>query len=838
MSRFAKIFISIFLLPILGLAATAQEQSGKTILVLDASGSMWGQINGISKIEIAQSVIGELLKDLPDNQELGLTAYGHNRKGDCSDIETLVAPALGTKNAIAKAVNAIKPKGKTPLSEAVIKAAEALKYTEDKATVILISDGKETCEFDPCEVGKKLEESGVDFTAHVVGFDVANPVDRAQLQCLAENTGGQFMTASNASELTKALETVSAPPPPPPPPQPIKVGFRAVEIGTDKPINQDLVWTLTNTETGEVVLNPEGMPAIEISLLPGKYKAEVLRTTDEATGELTVGIGKNTNTRFNLELPPYMPAATLSAVDHAPVGAFITVDWTGPNEKSDLITVIQAGESPSRYINYAYASKGTPARLLMPPEPGEYELRYWLSKGSKTLATRIITATPVEATLNAPDTATAGSDIIVEWAGPDYKSDYISIAKRDAKNSRYEAYNYTDKGSPLKLKMPTETGEYEIRYVMAQKSTVLATRPIIVTDVTADITAPDTATVGESIVVEWQGPDYKNDYIDVAEPTPVATKQTREINYTYTNKGSPLRLQMPAEPGDYVIRYVVSQGRTIIATHPITVNAVDVSITIPATAKAGEALLVEWNGPDYKNDYIDVAKPTPVATKQTREINYTYTNKGSPLRLKMPLEPGEYVVRYIISQGRTIKAIQPITVEPVDAALDFAPTAKIAEPFLVNWQGPDYKNDYIAVAKIGDKANRQIGYTYTNKGAPLRLIMPVEPGQYEIRYIAHGSPKQILASREITVESVDAGLTLVGDALASEPALIEWTGPDYKNDYIGVAEVGAKKQLTYTYTSKGSPLRLKMPDKPGTYELVYYLGQGRTIIARQQIQVK
>lgn len=838
MSRFTKIFLSIFLLPIFSLTATAQEQSGKTILVLDASGSMWGQINGISKIEIAQSVIGKLLKDLPDDQELGLTAYGHNRKGDCSDIETLVAPAIGTKDAIAKAVNAIKPKGKTPLSEAVIKAAEALKYTEDKATVILISDGKETCAFDPCEVGKKLEESGVDFTAHVVGFDVANPADRAQLQCLAENTGGQFLTASNASELTKALEKVSAPPPPPPPPQPLKVKFRAIETGTDKPINQDLVWTLTNTDTGEVILNPEGMPEIEISLLPGKYKAEVLRTTDEATGELTVGVNKNTNTLFNVELPPYLPKATLNAVDQSPVGAFITVDWTGPNEKNDLITVVKAGERPSRYINYAYTSKGTPARLLMPPEPGEYELRYWLSKGNKTLATRNIIATPVESTLKAPDTATAGSDIIVEWTGPDYKNDYISVAKIGEKNSRYEAYSYTAKGSPLKLKMPTETGDYEIRYIMGQKSTVLATHPITVTDVTAAITAPDIATAGESIVVEWQGPDYKNDYIDVAEPTPVATKQTREINYTYTNKGSPLRLQMPTEPGNYVIRYVVSQGRTIIATHEIQVVAVDVSINIPPTAKAGEALLVEWNGPDYKNDYIDVAKPTPVATKQTPSIHYTYTNKGSPLRLNMPLEPGEYEVRYVISQDRTIKAIQTITVESVDASLDFAPTAKIAEPFLVNWQGPDYKNDYIAVAEIGEKANKYINYTYTNKGSPLRVIMPTKPGQYEIRYIANGSPDQILASREITVESVEASLTLVGDALASEPALIEWTGPDYKNDYIGVAEVGAQKYLTYTYTRNGSPLRLKMPEKPGTYELLYYLGQGKTIIAREQIQVK
>ena len=60
--------------------------------------------------------------------------------------------------------------GKTPLTEAVRQAASTLKSTEAKATVILITDGIETCEADPCALGAELEASGVDFTAHVVGF--------------------------------------------------------------------------------------------------------------------------------------------------------------------------------------------------------------------------------------------------------------------------------------------------------------------------------------------------------------------------------------------------------------------------------------------------------------------------------------------------------------------------------------------------------------------------------------------------------------------------------------------------------------------------------------------
>ena len=88
----------------LALPAAAQSTGGQTILVLDASGSMWGQIDGTAKIGIAQSVIGDLLESLPEDQALGLSAYGHRTRGDCTDIETLVEPGTGTRDAIAAAV--------------------------------------------------------------------------------------------------------------------------------------------------------------------------------------------------------------------------------------------------------------------------------------------------------------------------------------------------------------------------------------------------------------------------------------------------------------------------------------------------------------------------------------------------------------------------------------------------------------------------------------------------------------------------------------------------------------------------------------------------------------
>lgn len=178
---------------------------GKVMIVLDASGSMWGEIGGEPKIVIARRVIHDLLRDWDPRIEIGLAAYGHRRKGDCKDIEVLVTVGRDKQKSILAAVDRLKPKGMTPLSDAVRMAAESLKYTEERATVILVSDGRETCEADPCALGKTLELKGIDFTAHVIGFDVKK-AEAAGLQCLAKNTGGIYATARDAGSLKKAME--------------------------------------------------------------------------------------------------------------------------------------------------------------------------------------------------------------------------------------------------------------------------------------------------------------------------------------------------------------------------------------------------------------------------------------------------------------------------------------------------------------------------------------------------------------------------------------------------------------------------------------------------------
>lgn len=198
---------------VLGTAALAHA-ADRAIIVLDASGSMWGQIDGRPKVDIARETLRTVLQSVPSDMELGLMAYGHREKGACEDIELIVPPEAGTATAITQAADAMRFLGKTPLTAAVRQAAEALRYSEEKSTVILITDGVETCEADPCALGKELEAAGVDFTAHVVGFGLTAEEGR-EVACLAENTGGRYLQASDAAQLKDALAaTVAASSPP------------------------------------------------------------------------------------------------------------------------------------------------------------------------------------------------------------------------------------------------------------------------------------------------------------------------------------------------------------------------------------------------------------------------------------------------------------------------------------------------------------------------------------------------------------------------------------------------------------------------------------------------
>lgn len=182
-------------------------QPPETLFILDGSGSMWGPAGDQTKIEAARAVMAEVVPSLDPAVKVGLIAYGHRRKGDCSDIEVLVPAGSDDRRALLDRVRAVQPKGKTPISDAVTTAVGLLKTKEAETTIVLVSDGIETCAADPCAVMRKLKATGIRFVLHVVGFGVDTAAE-SQLRCMAEAAGGRYFGAPDVASLRAALGSV------------------------------------------------------------------------------------------------------------------------------------------------------------------------------------------------------------------------------------------------------------------------------------------------------------------------------------------------------------------------------------------------------------------------------------------------------------------------------------------------------------------------------------------------------------------------------------------------------------------------------------------------------
>ena len=192
------------LLALMGITMAAFGQNTPIIFILDASGSMWGQIEGIAKMEIATSVLSDAVGKLENGQPVGLIAYGHRRKGDCSDVEFLLPKENTSNEKVLQALKGIKPLGKTPLALSASLAIDNLKATKAKATIILITDGIESCDGDLCDVVRKAKQEGIEFRLHIVGFGLKEAETKG-LECAANEGNGQYYDADDAKELSDIL---------------------------------------------------------------------------------------------------------------------------------------------------------------------------------------------------------------------------------------------------------------------------------------------------------------------------------------------------------------------------------------------------------------------------------------------------------------------------------------------------------------------------------------------------------------------------------------------------------------------------------------------------------
>jgi von Willebrand factor type A domain len=187
------------------------ETSRSVVVVLDASGSMNERLpEGRTRIEAAKAAVADVLGSLAPDIRLGLRVYGHQSapdKKNCEDSELVAgfAPVAEGRQAILDKVAGLKARGYTPITLSLQRAAEDIaKEPSAERTVVLVSDGRETCRADPCVAAKALAAADAKLVIHAIGLGV-DAATRGQLQCIANAARGSYFDARSGPDLAATI---------------------------------------------------------------------------------------------------------------------------------------------------------------------------------------------------------------------------------------------------------------------------------------------------------------------------------------------------------------------------------------------------------------------------------------------------------------------------------------------------------------------------------------------------------------------------------------------------------------------------------------------------------
>ncbi len=205
----SKIFFILLLVFSISPSAFAQTKVRTRILfVLDGSGSMFAQMDKDTRINVAKRLMSKLMDSLEKVKEveLALRVYGHTSppgRRDCKDTKLEVPFKPNNHHAIKKMVNSIIPKGTTLIAYALQQAAgDFPKEPNVRNVIVLITDGIEECEGDPCAVSEALQSNGVILRPFIIGLGSTDEFRKA-FECV-----GRYYDANTEESFDNVLNVV------------------------------------------------------------------------------------------------------------------------------------------------------------------------------------------------------------------------------------------------------------------------------------------------------------------------------------------------------------------------------------------------------------------------------------------------------------------------------------------------------------------------------------------------------------------------------------------------------------------------------------------------------
>lgn len=200
--------LSIFTVLTIEAQETQVPQLTRILFVLDGSQSMLAKWESGTKMKVAQDLLSDMVDSLKfdKNIEMALRVYGHQKPVPpqrCDDTKLEVPFAKDNAKRIKDKLDAVNPKGTTPIAYSLEQSATDFPKSKDcRNIIILITDGIESCDGDPCAVSLALQSQGIILKPFVIGVGL-NDEFKDTFDCV-----GRYYDASNEQRFKEVLDVV------------------------------------------------------------------------------------------------------------------------------------------------------------------------------------------------------------------------------------------------------------------------------------------------------------------------------------------------------------------------------------------------------------------------------------------------------------------------------------------------------------------------------------------------------------------------------------------------------------------------------------------------------
>ncbi len=272
-------------------------------VILDASGSMAGKVEGRRKMDVAKEVVNDIISNVfgeeRDDLKFALRIYGHRSpkaKKDCKDSNLEYPFGKLDANRLKTLLDKVQPVGYTPIAYSLTQAAKDFPQQDKnlRRITILLTDGIESCADSPCRAAKKLMDAQAFTSIHVIGFGLKKE-SMALLECITKSSGGRLLGAKNSRELKKTFRQVVS--------EAVNAGFNITVTVNDKPTAEATITIIPSGSDRPIRTRASDLDGKEIIYAPpGVYDIAVREHTVESVQRIegvTGKVGETVKHTFN-----------------------------------------------------------------------------------------------------------------------------------------------------------------------------------------------------------------------------------------------------------------------------------------------------------------------------------------------------------------------------------------------------------------------------------------------------------------------------------------------------------------------------------------------------------